>query len=360
MVMLPETATAHPEPAPPPRDRGGPKQPLLQVRGLVKHFPAAAWAFGQRRRTVRAVDGVSFEVDNGETLGIVGESGCGKSTLARLIMRITPADAGDMLFDGNPIGTTQRDLVTYRRYVQMVFQDSYASLNPRLTVEDTVAFGPSVHAVPRRSALERAHDLLARVGLEPARFAVRYPHELSGGQRQRVNIARALALEPRLLILDEAVSALDKSVEAQVINLLFDLKAEFDLTYLFISHDLNVVRMIADRVLVMYLGRIAEIGAAEHVLQAPRHPYTAALLASMPSMDPERRTREAPLFGDPPNPIDVPAGCRFHPRCKFAAAVCQRTEPSLAAVGDCHLLACLMAEPGSGHPAAVGGVPEAA
>jgi len=359
MAMLPETVTARPEPATTPRDCGGPKQPLLQVRGLVKHF-AAGWTFGQRRRAVRAVDGVSFEVASGETLGIVGESGCGKSTLARLIMRIAPADAGDMLFDGDPIGTTQRDLAAYRRYVQMVFQDSHASLNPRLTVEDTVAFGPSVHGVPRRTALARAHDLLARVGLEPARFAARYPHELSGGQRQRVNIARALALEPRLLILDEPVSALDKSVEAQIINLLFDLKAEFDLTYLFISHDLNVVRIIADRVLVMYLGRIAEIGAAEDVLHAPRHPYTASLLASMPSMDPERRTREAPLFDDPPNPIDVPAGCRFHPRCKFAAPVCHHTEPSLAAAGDCHLVACLMVEPGSGHPAAGGGVPEAA
>jgi peptide/nickel transport system ATP-binding protein len=358
MAMLPEAATARPEPVTPPRDRCGPKQPILEVRGLVKHF-VAGWAFGQRRRTVRAVDGVSFAVANGETLGIVGESGCGKSTLARLIMCIAPADAGDMLFDGDAIGTTRRDLATYRRYVQMVFQDSHASLNPRLTVEDTVAFGPSVHAVPRRAALARAHDLLARVGLEPTRFAGRYPHELSGGQRQRVNIARALALEPRLLILDEAVSALDKSVEAQIINLLFDLKAEFDLTYLFISHDLNVVRIVADRVLVMYLGRIAEIGAAEDVLRAPRHPYTASLLASMPSMDPERRTREAPLFGDPPNPIDVPAGCRFHPRCKFAAGVCQHTEPSLVAVGDCHLLACLMAEPRSGHPAA-GGVPGAA
>jgi peptide/nickel transport system ATP-binding protein len=356
MAIPPETATARSEPA---TDRGGPKQPLLQVRGLVKHF-AVGSAFGQRRRAVRAVDGVSFEVANGETLGIVGESGCGKSTLARLIMRIVPADAGDMLFDGDPIGTTQRDLAAYRRHVQMVFQDSHASLNPRLTVEDTVAFGPRVHAVPRRAALARAHDLLARVGLEPARFSARYPHELSGGQRQRVNIARALALEPHLLILDEAVSALDKSVEAQVINLLFDLKTEFDLTYLFISHDLNVVRIIADRVLVMYLGRIAEIGAARDVLQAPRHPYTTSLLASMPSMDPERRTREAPLFGDPPNPIDVPAGCRFHPRCKFAAAACQHTEPSLTAAGDCHLVACLMAEPGSGHPSAGGGMPEAA
>jgi peptide/nickel transport system ATP-binding protein len=359
MAAAPDTAMTRPDTALPPRDRGGPKQPLLQVRALVKHF-TAGWTFGRRRRAVRAVDGVSFDVAKGETLGIVGESGCGKSTLARLIMRIAPADAGGMLFDGEAVGTTQRDLVAYRRDVQMVFQDSHASLNPRLTIEDTVAFGPRVHGVPRLAALTRTHDLLARVGLEPARFAARYPHELSGGQRQRVNIARALALEPRLLLLDEAVSALDKSVEAQVINLLFDLKAEFGLTYLFISHDLNVVRVIADRVMVMYLGRIAEIGVAEAVLQVPRHPYTASLLASMPSMDPDRRTREAPLFGDPPNPIDVPTGCRFHPRCKFAAPVCAGNEPALTAVGDRHEAACLMAEPGSGHPAAGDGVPEAA
>jgi len=359
MTAASDTGTTRPDTTLPSRDRGGPKQHLLQVRGLVKHF-AAGWAFGQRRRAVRAVDGVSFDIAKGETLGIVGESGCGKSTLARLIMRITPADAGDMLFDGEAVGTTRRDLLAYRRDVQMVFQDSHASLNPRLTIEDTVAFGPQVHGVPRPAALTRAHDLLASVGLEPTRFAARYPHELSGGQRQRVNIARALALEPRLLMLDEAVSALDKSIEAQVVNLLFDLKTEFGLTYLFISHDLNVVRIVADRVMVMYLGRIAEIGAAEDILQATRHPYTASLLASMPSMDLDRRIREAPLSGDPPNPIDVPAGCRFHPRCKFAAHVCERTEPAHVAVGDRHLVACLMAEPGSGHPAAGGRVPEAA
>jgi peptide/nickel transport system ATP-binding protein len=351
--------TARPDAAPLPlRDRGGPHQSLLDVRGLVKHF-ATGRRFGGSS-AVRAVDGVSFNVAKGETLGIVGESGCGKTTLARLIMRIVAPDAGEILFDGEAVGTTQRDLVPYRRDVQMVFQDSHASLNPRLTVEDTIAFGPRVHGVPRRAARARAHDLLTRVGLDPARFASRYPHELSGGQRQRVNIARALALEPRMMILDEAVSALDKSVEAQVINLLLDLKAEFALTYLFISHDLNVVRLIGDRVMVMYLGRIAEIGEAAQVLEIPRHPYTASLLASMPTMDPDRRTDEAPLSGDPPNPINVPAGCRFHPRCKFAAPVCRCAEPTLTAGKDGHAVACLMMQPGSAHPSAPDGAHEAA
>jgi peptide/nickel transport system ATP-binding protein len=221
------------------RDRGGPKQPLLLVRDLVKHF-GGHWRWGHGRRgSVRAVDGLTFEVAKGETLGIVGESGCGKSTLARLIMQIIAADAGEILFDGEAVGQQPRDVAAFRREAQMVFQDSSASLNPRLTVEETIAFGPWVHGSTRRSALARAHDLIARVGLEPARFAARYPHELSGGQRQRINIARALAVQPRLLILDEAVSALDKSVEAQVINLLLDLKSEFGLTYIFISHDLT-------------------------------------------------------------------------------------------------------------------------
>jgi peptide/nickel transport system ATP-binding protein len=233
----------------------------------------------------------------------------------------------------------------------MVFQDSYASLNPRLTVESTVAFGPWVHGEPRKSALARAHDLLGRVGLDPARFAGRYPHELSGGQRQRVNIARALALRPRLLILDEAVSALDKSVEAQVLNLLIDLKAEFGLTYMFISHDLNVVRFMSDRVMVMYLGKVAEVGPSDVILEDPRHPYTTALLASMPSLDPDHRTEEAPLTGDPPNPIDPPPGCRFHTRCRFAAPVCSAREPELGE--GVHQVACHMAHAASGHPDAI-------
>ena len=334
------------------RDRGGPAQPLLHVSGLVKHFPIRRKGFGARPSVVRAVDGVDFEILKGETLGIVGESGCGKSTTARLLMGLIARDTGDMTFDGEPIGGRALPWRSFRRQAQMVFQDSYASLNPRMTVEASVAFGPRVNGVPARAAVDRARGLLARVGLEPRRFAARYPHELSGGQRQRVNIARALALEPRLVILDEAVSALDKSVEAQVLNLLLDLKQEFGLTYLFISHDLNVVRFICDRVMVMYLGRVAEIGPADAVLAAPGHPYTEALLASMPSLDPHNRTQVAPLAGDPPNPIDPPAGCRFHPRCGLAAPLCADVEPPLDPLAPLHRVACLARQPGSGHPAA--------
>jgi len=326
------------------------KPPLLTVQGLVKHFPLKKDVFGRGGGTVRAVDGLHFHVFAGETLGVVGESGCGKSTTARLLMHLIAPTAGEVVFDGRAVGSRDLPLKDYHRQVQMVFQDSYASLNPRLTIEDSVAFGPRVHGVGAREAVERARGLLAKVGLEPARFAERYPHELSGGQRQRVNIARALALAPRVVILDEAVSALDKSVEAQVLNLLLDLKDEFGLTYVFISHDLNVVRYISDRVMVMYLGEVAEIGDAERLFEAPRHPYTAALLSSMPSMDPDRRTERAPLAGDPPNPIDPPAGCRFHPRCPRAEAVCAQRVPARPAGGDG--VACLMFEAGSGHAAA--------
>ncbi len=336
------------------RDVGGPRQPLLGVRQLLKHFPlkqqGLPWSRGPAH-AVRAVDGVSFDIMKGETLGVVGESGCGKSTTARVLMQLIEQDSGELVFDGQTVGSRAMPLRQFRRQAQMVFQDSYSSLNPRMTIEDTIAFAPIVHGLPAREAIARARSLLARVGLQPERFAGRYPHELSGGQRQRVNIARALALEPRLVILDEAVSALDKSVEAQVLNLLLDLKQEFGLTYLFISHDLNVVRFISDRVLVMYLGQVVEVGPAEQVFASPRHPYTRALLRSMPSMDPAHRTEEAPLAGDPPNPINPPSGCRFHTRCQFAQAVCQQRAPVFADAAEGHGVACLRYEAGSGYDA---------
>lgn len=338
---------------PPAPDLGGPAQPLLTIRGLQKHFPLKKSALGRSGGVVRAVDGVDFEVLKGETLGVVGESGCGKSTTARLLMQLIEPTGGEVVFDGRTVGSRDLPLKEFRRQVQMVFQDSYASLNPRLTIEDSIAFGPQVHGVPARESVARARDLLARVGLEPGRFAERYPHELSGGQRQRVNIARALALQPRMVILDEAVSALDKSVEAQVINLLLDLKTEFGLTYVFISHDLHVVRYISDRVMVMYLGQVAEIGAADTLYDTPAHPYTRALLSSMPSMDPDHRTETAPLAGDPPNPINPPPGCRFHPRCAQAAAVCAQRAPVLGPVTPLQRAACLIHEAGSGHPQAL-------
>jgi peptide/nickel transport system ATP-binding protein len=237
--------------------------------------------------------------------------------------------------------------------MQMVFQDSYASLNPRLPVARSIAFGPLVHGMAKRAARARAMDLLQAVGLDPVLFADRYPHELSGGQRQRINVARALALEPRLVILDEAVSALDKSIEAQVLNLLLDLKTKFDLTYIFISHDLNVVRFVSDRVMVMYLGKIVELGPVDRIYRDPRHPYTKALISAMPSMDPRRRTAEAPLSGDPPNPINPPSGCRFRTRCGFAESVCATVPPVLTPSDDGRSVACHMQVPGSGHSRAI-------
>jgi peptide/nickel transport system ATP-binding protein len=235
--------------------------------------------------------------------------------------------------------------------MQMVFQDSYSSLNPRLPVEDSVAYGPRAHGMPRTEAKKVARELLDKVGLDPDLFGSRYPHELSGGQKQRVNVARALVLMPRLLILDEAVSALDKSIEAQVLNLLRHLKRHFNLTYVFISHDLNVVQYISDRVLVMYLGQVVEIGPVEAIYSYPRHPYTRALLESRLAMDPDDRVEEAPLTGDPPNPIDPPSGCRFRTRCGFAEAVCAAKAPVLGASADhdTRLAACHMEDAGSGH-----------
>jgi peptide/nickel transport system ATP-binding protein len=328
---------------------------LLEVRNLKRYFPIRGGLLQRQIATVQAVDDISFEVRRGETLGIVGESGCGKSTTARLLIQLLVPDAGTIVFAGRTVGAGgDMALRELRRQVQMVFQDSYSSLNPRCTVEDTIAYGPSVHGLSWDAAKARAREILTRVGLDPALFATRYPHELSGGQRQRVNIARALALEPKLLVLDEPVSALDKSVEAQVLNLLIDLKRDLALTYVFISHDLNVVQYVSDRVLVMYLGKVVEYGRVDSIYASPRHPYTRALLGAMPSMDPDRRGEQPTLTGDPPNPINPPPGCRFHTRCPHAEPCCAAAEPRLAPDGTLaeHYTACHMLVAGSGHSAA--------
>jgi len=295
------------------------------------------------RAWVRAVDDVSFDVAPGETLGIVGESGCGKSTLARLLLRLIEPDAGSVHFAGEDVrAASPARMKRLRRDMQLVFQDPYASLNPRMTIEDAVAFSLTVHGAPRAEARERAASLLGRVGLEPLLYGRRYPHELSGGQRQRVNIARALVLDPKLLVLDEPVSALDKSVQAQVLNLLQDLKAERALTYVLISHDLNVIEYVSERILVMYLGHVVEAGTAEALASDPKHPYTQALFASAPSMDPTRRMERPPILGDPPNPIDPPSGCRFRTRCAHVMPRCAERIPPAIAVARDHHVACYL------------------
>jgi peptide/nickel transport system ATP-binding protein len=326
--------------------------PILAAEGLSKRFPLRnARLFAGQARHVQAVDQVSLTLAPGETLGIVGESGSGKSTLARLLMRLLEPDAGRILIDGVEIDGRALSLRGLRRQVQMVFQDSYASLNPRHTALEEVSFGLIAQGISRSLANARAADTLALVGLEPRLFADRYPHELSGGQRQRVNIARALALGPRILILDEAVSALDKSIEAQVLNLLAEVRARLRLSYVFISHDLSVVRFISDRVLVMYLGRVAELGPTAALYRDPSHPYTRALIASRLSMDPNRRIRIAPISGDPPSPTHPPSGCRFRTRCPLAEPICAVSAPALTRVnGDVlHLSACHAVAPQSGH-----------
>ena len=325
---------------------------ILGVSRLRKYFRLRGGSGGVGPAYVQAVDDISFTVATGETLGVVGESGCGKSTTARLLMRLIEPDGGEILLDGRDVGGRDgMSLRTLRHNVQMVFQDSYSSLNPRHTMAEEVSFGLTAQGVKRAEARRRAHEVLEFVGLEPTIFADRYPHELSGGQRQRVNVARALALNPRLLLLDEAVSSLDKSVEAQVLNLLIEIKERLGLTYVFISHDLNVVRFISDRVLVMYLGKVVEIGPVESVYGNPGHPYTRALIASRLSMDPRRRIEAPPVAGDLPSPINPPSGCRFRSRCPIAEPVCGSREPRLDRFGaePGHLAACHARVPGSGH-----------
>ena len=321
------------------------RAPLLEARGLRKHFPLRGGVLQRTRAWVRAVDDVSFEVAPGETLGIVGESGCGKSTLARLLLRLIEPDAGVVRFDGEDVlAASPSRMKRLRRDMQLVFQDPYASLNPRLTIEDTVAFSLLVHGTPRAEAEERTRALRGRVGLDPRLHGRRYAHELSGGQRQRVMIALALVLDPKLRVLDEPVSALDVSVQAQVLNLLRDLKAERALTYVLISHDLNVIEYVSDRVLVMYLGEVVETGTAEALSQSPKHPYTQALFASAPSMDPDRRMDRLPITGDPPNAIDPPSGCRFRTRCPFAMPRCAEMTPPRVPVSATHEVACYLYE----------------
>ncbi|HSW31028.1 MAG TPA: oligopeptide/dipeptide ABC transporter ATP-binding protein [Longimicrobiales bacterium] len=321
--------------------------PLLEVRDLVKHFPIQRGFLRRTVGTVRAVDGVSFDVLQGETLGLVGESGSGKSTLARTVLRLEEPTSGSVRFDGEELaGLAGEALRLRRRHMQMIFQDPFASLNPRMRVGSIVREPLDIHRVGEpRERDGRVAALLERVGLE-RRSARHFPHQLSGGQRQRVGIARALATGPRLIVADEPISALDVSIQAQIVNLLQDLKDELGLTYLLIAHDLSMVRHACDRVAVMYLGRLVETGARADVFDRPRHPYTRALIASIPVPDPERQAARAavPLEGDVPSPAAPPPGCRFHTRCPFAVARCRVEEPGLREVAPGQLVACHRAE----------------
>ena len=318
--------------------------PLLEVTDLVKHFPIKSGIVVDREvARVRAVDGVSLTLNEGETLGLVGESGCGKSTLCRAILQLTEPTSGSVRFAGEElVGRSRRDLRPLRRQMQMIFQDPFASLNPRKRVGQIIGDPLELHGLARGAELKRrVQELLDRVGLQPEHYN-RYPHEFSGGQRQRIGIARALALQPKLIVADEPVSALDVSVQAQIINLLDELQDEFGLSYLFVAHDLGVVRHVSDRVAVMYLGKIVEISDADALYKKPIHPYTNALLSAVPIPDPKRNAARERLVleGDVPSPIDPPPGCSFHTRCPFATDVCTTDEPALLEHAEEHAAAC--------------------
>jgi oligopeptide transport system ATP-binding protein len=318
--------------------------PLLEVTDLVKHFPVKSGVVVDREvGRVKAVDGVSLTIRAGETLGLVGESGCGKSTLSRTILQLTAPTSGSVRFEGQElVGRSRRAMRPLRRQMQMIFQDPYASLNPRKRVGQIIGEPMEMHGIASgRDVTKRVRDLLDRVGLQ-AEHAERYPHEFSGGQRQRIGIARALALEPKLIIADEPVSALDVSVQAQIINLLEDLQEEFGLAYLFVAHDLGVVRHVSDRVAVMYLGRVVEMTDAKSLYREPLHPYSHALLSAVPVPDPRINAARERLVleGDPPSPMDPPSGCHFHTRCPRAADDCRVDDPALRELVPNHVAAC--------------------
>ncbi len=329
-----------PQPATPQKN-----STLIQVKNLVKYYPVRGGVLRRVVDWVKAVDDISFTINEGETLGLVGESGCGKTTAGHTLLRLIPPTSGSVIFDGVDIFQLKGPaLKEMRRKMQIVFQDPYSSLDPRLPIGESVAEGLKIHGIG--TPKERVHmvmDMLRRVGLEDY-HANRYPHEFSGGQRQRIGIARALAVRPKFIVLDEPVSALDVSIQAQVLNLLKDLQAEFGLTYLFVAHNLAVVEHISDRVAVMYLGKIAEMAARQDLFRKPLHPYTQALMSAIPIPDPGVKRERIILKGDVPSPLNPPSGCRFHPRCPYAQENCAREEPQLRELAPGHIVACHYAE----------------
>lgn len=327
-------------------DENSSLQPLLDAKGVAKHFPLRKGLLGRQVGAVRALDGIDLQVMRGETLGLVGESGCGKSTLGRVILRLLPASRGTILFDGcDLLSASGKDLSRIRQHMQMVFQNPYASLDPRMTIGQSIAEPLEVQKTLSRSQIQNeVKELFKLVGLAESMYG-RYPHEFSGGQRQRVGIARALVLKPKLIVLDEPVSALDVSVQAQILNLLIELRSEFKLTYIFVAHNLDVVRYISDRIAVMYLGRIAELGSCNQVYENPLHPYSKALISAAPVADPgSDRSGRILLSGDLPSPASPPAGCRFSSRCPMVEDRCRQEEPELREIEPGHFSACHFAE----------------